>query len=107
MEVADVLRRADAVLERYGWRKGRFGVPRAGFCLVGAVRFVLFDGDLILNDELAALYLRTVQVLHQAMAWAYPMHATKSVPMWNDLVTTTLEDIQKLLRTTIADITTA
>lgn len=88
-----VLRRTEARLERFGWRKGRFGNEKVGYCLVGAVRR---ETRWLLLPLRPLVYRDLLDCAEGLKLFGYS--AWFRLTSWNDRGTRTWEDVQQALR---------
>lgn len=84
-QIADVIDATADAIETYGWIQGRFGSTEKGFCVLGALKFVVF----VLEED----YL-----LHDRAQVAIQGHIGMHVPPWNDADGRTQQQVLDELR---------
>lgn len=110
----DIINRAREILERDGWCQGSAHKDDGTHCTMGALS--------IAADELQAdpavttlegqwcpvrgseLYMEAARLVSGQLGEGYPKGAgSGAVPVWNDLDTTTLEDVMLVLKKAVHD----
>lgn len=102
MSATDILTGARDAIARHGWRKGAIGSTVEGFCVYGALDYVMFRGG---ERDYTPGFNKAVDALAAAVADEWlpnPKSARQGqIAAYNDRPATTVDDINAVLERAI------